>query len=311
MGGMIELADVYAAWRRIRPYLHETPVVTSRRLDAETGKTLVFKAEPFQKTGSFKARGALNKALLLERPKGLVAASSGNHAQGVAYAAGVLGVPAVIVMPEDAVRIKKEAVRAYGAELVTQGVTVANRERIAREIARERGYAFIHPFDDEAVMAGQGTLALELLSRVSDPEAVLVPVGGGGLISGVATAVKALAPDVRVLGVEPAVAADAAESFAKGERVCLEAPPATVADGVRTLCLGERTFEVIRRRVDGILTVSEEAIREAQARFITRTKVFAEPTGALALAAVLEHGKALPDRLGLVISGGNGVPPRV
>jgi len=308
---MIELKDVYAAWRRIRPHLHETPVVTSRRLDAETGKRLYFKAEPFQKTGSFKSRGALNKALLLERPRGLVAASSGNHAQGVAYAAGVLGVPAVIVMPEDAVAVKKEAVRAYGAELVTEGVTVENREQVARRIAEERGFAFIHPFDDEAVMAGQGTLGLELMTQVRELEAVLVPVGGGGLISGVATAVKALDEGVRVIGVEPAAAPDAAMSFAKGERVCLKEAPRTIADGVRTLCLGARTFEVIRRRVDAILTVSEEAIREAQARFITRTKVFAEPTGALPLAAVLEHGDALPERLALVVSGGNGVPPRV
>ncbi len=308
---MIELADVYAAWRRIRPHLHETPVVTSKRLDAETGKSLYFKAEPFQKTGSFKARGALNKALLLERPRGLVAASSGNHAQGVAFAARVLGVPAVIVMPEDAVAVKKEAVRAYGAELVTEGVTVENREQLARRIAEERGYAFIHPFDDEAVMAGQGTLGLELMSQTPNLEAVLVPVGGGGLISGVATAVKALDPGVRVIGVEPEAAADAAASFARGERVCLKEAPRTIADGVRTLCLGARTFPVIRKRVDAILTVSEEAIREAQARFITRTKVFAEPTGALPLAAVLEHGDALPQRLALVVSGGNGVPPRV
>ncbi len=308
---MIELADVYAAWRRIRPHLHETPVVTSKRLDAETGKSLYFKAEPFQKTGSFKARGALNKALLLKRPRGLVAASSGNHAQGVAFAARVLGVPAVIVMPEDAVAVKKEAVRAYGAELVTEGVTVENREQLARRIAEERGFSFIHPFDDEAVMAGQGTLGLELMSQTPNPEAVLVPVGGGGLISGVATAVKALDPGVRVIGVEPAAAADAATSFARGERVCLKEAPRTIADGVRTLCLGKYTFPVIQKRVDAILTVSEEAIREAQARFITRTKVFAEPTGVLPLAAVLEHGDALPQRLALVVSGGNGVPPRV
>ena len=308
---MIELADVYAAWRRIRPHLHETPVVTSRKLDAETGKSLYFKAEPFQKTGSFKARGALNKALLLKRPRGLVAASSGNHAQGVAFAARVLGVPAVIVMPEDTVWVKQEAVRAYGAELVTEGVTVENRERLARRIAEERGFSFIHPFDDEAVMAGQGTLGLELMSQTPDLEAVLVPVGGGGLISGVATAVKALDPGVRVIGVEPAAAADAAMSFARGERVCLKEAPQTIADGVRTLCLGARTFPVIQKRVDAILTVSEEAIREAQARFITRTKVFAEPTGVLPLAAVLEHGDALPQRLALVVSGGNGVPPRV
>ncbi len=308
---MIDLADVFAAWRRIRPFLHRTPVLTSEGLSTELGKRLFLKAEPLQKTGSFKARGALNKALLLEGPKGLVAASSGNHAQGVAYAARVLGVPAVIVVPEDTVAVKKAAIRAYGAELKDQGVTVENRDRVAREIAEARGYAFIHPFDDEAVMAGQGTVALEFLHQAPEVEALLVPVGGGGLIAGIATAVKALAPGVRVIGVEPRAADDAARSFKAGRRVCLEHAPTTVADGVRTLCLGEKTFPVIRARVDAIWTVSEEAILRAQGLLLTRTKLVVEPTGALPLAAVLEPEGPLPDRLGLVLSGGNWAPPGV
>ncbi len=308
---MIGIEEVYAAWRRIRPYLHRTPVWASRRLEEQVAKRLFLKAEPLQKTGSFKARGALNRALLLDRPRGLVAASSGNHAQGVAFAAGVLGVPAVIVVPEDTVAVKKEAIRAYGAELLDRGVTVENRDAVARRVARERGYAFIHPFDDEAVMAGQGTVGLELVTQVSALEAVLVPVGGGGLIAGVATAVKALAPDVRVIGVEPAAAADAVASFQAGRRICLEHAPTTVADGVRTLCLGEKTFPVIQRRVDDLLAVSEEAILRAQALLLTRTKLVVEPTGALPLAAVLEFAEALPERLGLILSGGNWAPPGV
>jgi len=308
---MIGIEEVHAAWRRITPYLHRTPVLSSRRLDELLGRKLFLKAEPLQKTGSFKARGALNKALLLHSPRGLVAASSGNHAQGVAYAASVLGVPAVIVVPEDTVAVKKEAIRAYGAELLDQGVTVENRDGIARAMAHERGYAFVHPFDDEAVMAGQGTVGLEFLTQVPDLEAVLVPVGGGGLIAGVATAVKALAPGVRVIGVEPKAAADAVASFKAGRRVCLERAPTTVADGVRTLCLGEKTFPVIRERVDDLWAVSEEAILRAQNLLLTRTKLVVEPTGALPLAAVLEAASPLPERVGLVLSGGNWAPPGV
>ena len=311
MGAVINLADVYAAYRRIRPYLHETPVVRSLSLEADLGKELYFKAEPFQKTGSFKARGALNKALVCPEARGFVAASSGNHALGVAYAARVLGRPAVAVIPEGASAVKKAAVRALGAEVIDQGVDAENREAIAKEVARQRGFCFIHPFDDWEVMAGQGTVGLELTHQAPFLDAVLVPVGGGGLISGVATAIKALSPKTLVVGVEPALADDARRSFISGRRVFLPGPPATIADGVRTLALGERTFEVIKERVDEILVVSEEAIRRALELFVFRTKVFAEPTGALALAAVLEHGERLPGRLALVVSGGNGEPPRV
>ena len=305
---MVGLPDIYAARVRLAKYLHRTPVYTSKMLDARFGRALFFKAEPLQKTGSFKARGALNKALLLEAPKGLVAASSGNHAQGVAFAAKLLGIPAAIVVPEETVAVKKAAIQAYSAELIDRGVTVENREAIARRLAAERGWSFIHPFDDWDVIAGQGTLGLELMQQVAGPEAVLVPVGGGGLIAGVATAVKALSSATRVYGVEPAAAADAKMSLEAGRIVHLEAPPETVADGVRTLAVGERPFEVMKKRVDGILAVSEEAILEAQALILSRLKLVAEPTGALPLAAVLEHGAALPERLALVVSGGNWLP---
>ncbi len=305
----MELAEIHAAYRRIRPYIHRTPLLTSRLLDELLGKRLLLKAEHLQKTGSFKARGALSKALALENPKGLLAVSSGNHAQGVAYDARILGVKALIVMPEEASPYKKEAARAYGAQVVDQGVTVENREEVARALLEETGYAFIHPFDDPLVMAGQGTAGLELMAQAGAmglfPEAVLVPVGGGGLIAGVATAVKAFSPSTLVLGVEPEGADDARRSLEKGEIVRLSQAPQTRADGVRTLALGQRTFPILKRKVDAILTVSEEAILEAEGLLFTRTKQVVEPTGALPLAAVLEHGERLPQVLALLLSGGN------
>ncbi|QWK22918.1 threonine/serine dehydratase [Thermus antranikianii] len=305
----MELAEIHAAYRRIRPYIHRTPLLTSRLLDELLGKRLLLKAEHLQKTGSFKARGALSKALALENPKGLLAVSSGNHAQGVAYAARILGVKALIVMPEEASPYKKEAARAYGAQVVDQGVTVENREEVARALLEETGYAFIHPFDDPLVMAGQGTAGLELMAQAGEmglfPEAVLVPVGGGGLIAGVATAAKAFSPSTLVLGVEPEGADDARRSLEKGEIVRLSQAPKTRADGVRTLALGQRTFPILKRKVDAILTVSEEAILEAEGLLFTRTKQVVEPTGALPLAAVLEHGERLPQVLALLLSGGN------
>ncbi|GAA5334230.1 MULTISPECIES: threonine/serine dehydratase [Thermus] len=305
----MDLAEIHAAFRRIAPYTHRTPLLTSRLLDALLGKRLLLKAEHLQKTGSFKARGALSKALTLESPKGLLAVSSGNHAQGVAYAAQVLGVKALIVMPEDASPFKKAATRAYGAEVYDQGVTVANREEVAKALLQETGYAFLHPFDDPWVVAGQGTVGLELLAQAGKrglfPEAVLAPVGGGGLLAGVATAIKALSPTTRVYGVEPVGADDARQSLLKGEIVRLAEPPRTRADGVRTLSLGRLTFPILKEKVDGILAVSEEALLEAERLLFTRTKQVVEPTGALPLAAVLEHGASLPETLALVLSGGN------
>ncbi len=238
----MELAEIHAAFHRIAPYTHRTPLLTSRLLDELLGKRLLLKAEHLQKTGSFKARGALSKALTLEGPKGLLAVSSGNHAQGVAYAARILGVKALVVMPEEASPYKKAAARAYGAEVVDQGVTAKNREEVARALREETGYALIHPFDDPLVVAGQGTAGLELMAQAGRmgifPEAVLVPVGGGGLLAGVATAVKALSPRTLVYGVEPEAADDAKRSLEAGRIVRLPEAPKTRADGVRTLGLG-------------------------------------------------------------------------
>ncbi len=305
----MDLASLHAAFHRIAPYTHRTPLLTSRLLDELLGKRLFLKAEHLQKTGSFKARGALAKALTLENPKGLLAVSSGNHAQGVAYAARVLGVKALIVVPEEASSFKKAAARAYGAEVVEKGVTAENREEVAQALKKETGYALIHPFDDPLVIAGQGTAGLELLAQAGKKgvgfEAVLVPVGGGGLISGIATAVKALSPTTLVYGVEPEGADDAKRSLLGGRIVRLSKVPRTRADGVRTLAVGELPFRVMREKVDGILTVSEEAILEAERLLFTRTKQVVEPTGALPLAAVLEHGAKLPKTLALLLSGGN------
>ena len=304
---MLTLEDIQCAARRIAPYIHQTPVFSSRGLSALLGKTLFFKAEHLQKTGSFKARGALNAALQLKKPRGLIAVSSGNHAQGVAYAAQVIGVPALVVMPEEASPIKKAATRAYGAKVFDQGVTVENREQVMQRLAEQTGYEVVHPFDDLRVMAGQGTQALELLEQVPELEAVLVAVGGGGLISGIATAVKSLRPECEVIGVEPEGANDAQQSLRVGVRVKLAQAPQTVADGVRTLVVGEKTFPVMQKHVDRILTVPDEVTLQAQHLMMQRLKQVVEPTAGLALGPLLMRYE-LPERIAVIICGGNWVP---
>jgi len=304
---VLTLEDIQCAARRIAPYIHQTPVFSSRGLSALLGKTLFFKAEHLQKTGSFKARGALNAALQLKNPRGLIAVSSGNHAQGVAYAAQVIGVPALVVMPEEASPIKKAATRAYGAKVFDQGVTVENREQVMQRLAEQTGYEVVHPFDDLRVMAGQGTQALELLEQVPELEAVLVAVGGGGLISGIATAVKSLRPECEVIGVEPEGANDAQQSLRVGVRVKLAQAPQTVADGVRTLVVGEKTFPVMQKHVDRILTVPDEVTLQAQHLMMQRLKQVVEPTAGLALGPLLMRYE-LPERIAVIICGGNWVP---
>ncbi|MCX7801444.1 MAG: threonine/serine dehydratase [Meiothermus ruber] len=304
---MLTLQDIQHAAQRIAPYIHRTPVFTSQGLDKLLGRRFFFKAEHLQKTGSFKARGALNAALQLQNPRGLIAVSSGNHAQGVAYAAQVIGAPALVVMPEDASPTKKAATRAYGAEVYDQGVTVENREQVVRALAEETGYALIHPFDDLRVMAGQGTQALELLQQVPDLDAVLVAVGGGGLISGIATVIKSLRPACEVIGVEPETANDAQQSLQMGARVKLVQAPRTVADGVRTLVVGEKTFPVMQRHVDRIVTVPDEVTLEAQRLMMQRLKQVVEPTAGLALGPAL-MSYDLPERVAVIVCGGNWMP---
>jgi threo-3-hydroxy-L-aspartate ammonia-lyase len=301
------LADVEQAAARIAGHLHRTPVLTSRLLDRELGCRLAMKAEHLQRVGAFKARGAFNALLALDpatRANGVLAVSSGNHGQAVALAAAETGGRAVVVMPAGSNPAKVAATRAYGAEVVTAGVTGENRETFAADLAAERGLQLVHPFDDFDVMAGQGTAALELVTDVLDLDLVLVPVGGGGLISGTAAAVKGRSAGARVVGVEPAAAADAQASLRAGRRIPLPAAPATVADGVRALCVGERPFEVIRRLVDDIVTVTDAELLDTLALVWSRTKQLIEPTAALGVAA-LRTGAARGARVGVVLTGGN------
>ena len=308
MTAELGLSDVEAAAARVAGRVHRTPLLRSRLLDAELGCQVLAKAEHLQRTGSFKARGATSAVRALEeevRARGVIAVSSGNHAQAVAMAAAEAGVPALIVMPAGSNPAKLAATRAYGAEVVSEGVTHERRDAVVLALAAERGLHLIHPYDDPDVIAGQGTAALELVEQVGEElDAVVVPVGGGGLIAGTATAVKGRWPRTRVIGVEPAVAADAQRSLAEGRRVSLPSAPVTLADGVRALTPGERPFAVMRRLVDEIVTVTEEELVAAVALLWSRTKQLVEPSGALPVAALLT-GAVRARRAGVILSGGN------
>jgi threo-3-hydroxy-L-aspartate ammonia-lyase len=302
------LAEVEAAAARIAGRVHRTPVLSSRLLDRELGCQVLAKAEHLQRVGAFKARGAFSALLALDqatRARGVIAVSSGNHGQAVALAASETGGRALVVMPEDANPAKVAATRAYGGEVITEGVTASSREAVVLRLAAERGLHLVHPFDDLDVMAGQGTAALELLEQAGELDVVVVPVGGGGLISGTAAAVKGRSPGTRVVGVEPAVAADARASLAAGRRVALPRAPVTLADGVRSLCVGERPFEVMRRLVDEIVTVTEDELREALALAWSRTKQLIEPSAALPLAALRAGAVRARGAAGVILTGGN------
>jgi threonine dehydratase len=290
-----------------------TPLVPCPR--GEDDRTLYIKAESLQPTGAFKLRGAYNKISSLspeERRRGVVAHSSGNHAQAVAYAARSLGVRAVIVMPRGASRVKLDATAAFGGEIVLVGDDSAERVSRAEELAAEHGYVPVPPYDDETLIAGQGTVGLEILDDLPEVEAVLVPVSGGGLISGVAAALKLSRPDIRVIGVEPELAADARASLRSGELVELSAEQVarTIADGLRVRKLGDAPFEHVRAFVDDIITVSEDEIVAAMRRLALRVRLVAEPSGAVPFAAYLFHQDELPPtRLNVaVLSGGNVEP---
>jgi threo-3-hydroxy-L-aspartate ammonia-lyase len=303
---VIELADVQAAAQRLHSVAHRTPVLTSRTLDALAGASVYVKAECFQRGGAFKFRGAYNKIASLpanERAQGVLAYSSGNHAQAVSIAARLLGIPATIVMPEDAPAAKLEATRGYGAEIITYDRFADNREEIGTRLAEERGLVLVRPYDDPLVMAGQGTVALELLVEVPKLDLLVAPVGGGGLIAGCATVAKALRPAMRVAGVEPAAGNDTAQSLASGRRVNVGVPR-TIADGLQAPESGELTFAVNRELVDEIVTVSDEEIVEAMAFLFDRMKLVVEPSGAVGIAALL-NGRVHGTAVGVVISGGN------
>ena len=304
----VGIEQIRQAAERIREIAHRTPVMTCRSFDAQAGVRSWFKCENFQRGGSFKIRGASNFIFSLtpeERRAGVVAYSSGNHAQAVAIAAEWVGIPATLVMPEDAPRAKLEATRSHGARIVTHDRLRQSREEIGRRIARETGAALVPPYDHPLTIAGQGTAALEFLAEVRDLDALVVPIGGGGLISGCAIAAHALRPGVRIFGVEPETAADTYLSLQAGRRVAVPNPP-TIADGLRSPSPGEITFPIIRQHVEEVLLVSEREIRETVKFLLMRMKNLAEPNGAVAAAAVL-YGK-LPagvERAGIILSGGN------
>jgi threonine dehydratase len=306
-GVLISLADIEAARVRIAPHVRRTPVLTSDLLDEAAGARLFFKCENLQHVGAFKARGATNAVLSLSEAAaacGVATHSSGNHAAAVARAAGLRGIPAYIVMPEGAARPKVLQVERLGGRITFCAPTLAAREETAARIVAETGAAMIHPFDDPAVMAGQGTAALELMEDAAGLDIVLAPIGGGGLISGVSTAVKALRPAARVVGAEPAGADDAARSFAAGRLIPLTEVD-TFADGLRA-SLSQSTFDHIRRGVDQVATVSERGIVEAMRALFEALKVVVEPSAAVAYAAVRE-GKVevAGQRVGIILTGGN------
>lgn len=305
----VAYADVEAAAKRLTGQARRTPVLTSRTVDERVDASVFFKCESFQRTGSFKFRGAYNALSLLpedQKKLGVVTYSSGNHAQAVALAGRLLGIRATIVMPEDAPKVKLAATLGYGAEVVTYDRLEERREEVGGVIARERGLALVPPYDHPDVVAGQGTAAKELFEEVGGLDLLLVCCGGGGLLSGSALSARALSPGCRVVGVEPENADDATRSFRTGRLHRIENPD-TVADGVRTPSLGEITFPLVLRHVDEMVTVSEDGILRAMRFIWERMKIVVEPTGALAAAALLEGAiEAEPgSRVGVIVSGGN------
>ena len=299
--------DIVAARRLILAHVHHTPVLSSKQLDAISGASLFFKCENFQKVGAFKFRGATNAVLNLtegQRAAGVVTHSSGNHAAALAHAAVMRGVKAYIVMPSTAPEVKKRAVAGYGAEITFCEPTLAAREAAAAEVIERTGATMIHPYDNFYIIAGQGTAAMELLEEMPDADAVLAPVGGGGLLSGSAIATRHLVPSAKIYGAEPLLADDAARSLRTGT-IQPALPPRTIADGLLTsLC--ERTFAVIKENVDDILTVTEEQIIEAMILMWTRMKIVVEPSSAVPLAAVLANRELFSGKkVGIIVSGGN------
>jgi threonine dehydratase len=304
----IQPEDVRAAAERIRPLARRTPVMLSPDFDAAAGKNVFFKCENLQRGGAFKIRGAANLILSLseeERSRGIVAYSSGNHAQAVAIAAKHVGARATIVMPEDAPRAKLESTRGHGANVVTYNRHAESREVIAAKLLEETGGTLAPPFDHPMIMAGQGTAALELLTDVPDLDALITPVGGGGMLSGCAVIAKATNPAIRIFGAEPEGANDTFLSMQTGKRVAVDHPN-TIADGLRSPCPGEFTFPVLQQHVERIVLVSDEEIRAAVKFLLMRMKILVEPSGAVGAAALL-FGKVQPEvrKIGVVLSGGN------
>jgi len=304
---MVSFDDIARAHERIRREAKRTPVLTSATVDALTGASVFFKCENFQRMGAFKFRGAYNALSQLkkeERERGVIAFSSGNHAQAVALAGKLLRIKTVIVMPADAPKVKLDATRGYGAEVVTFGKG-EDREQLSARLARERNLVLIPPFDHPHIVAGQGTAAKELIEDAGPLDALVVPCGGAGLLSGCAVAARHLLPECRVIGVEPAAGDDATQSFRKKQLVRIKIPD-TIADGARTTSLGEVTFPLVMRYVSDMLTVSDDELLRAMFFLWERMKIVVEPTGALAACAVLEKKINLPGlKIGVILSGGN------
>jgi threonine dehydratase len=305
---MIGLDDIRAAARRLHGVAHRTPLITSRTLDELTGAHVFLKAENLQRVGAFKFRGAFNAVASLpvqERQKGVATVSSGNHAQALALAARLHDVPAVILMPADAPAGKLAATRGYGAEVIPFDRYAEDRDALLAELVEARGLQAVHPYDDPRVMAGQGTAALELLEDAGPLDLLLVPVGGGGLISGCATAVAGVSPGTRVIGVEPEAGDDTRRSLQAGERVTIPVPR-TIADGQQLPTPGELTFPVVQELVEDVVTVSDADIVATMRLLFERCKTVAEPSGACAPAALLQGRVRAPGaRVGAIISGGN------
>jgi threonine dehydratase len=307
----LTLDDVRDAAARLRGVAHRTPVITSRTLDERLGATVYLKAETLQRGGAFKFRGAYNAIASLDdaaRARGIASASSGNHAQAVSLASRLCGTRATILMPNDAPPLKRAATEGYGAEVVTYDRYGEDRDALLRALAAERDCEIVHPYDNPRVMAGQGTAALELIEDAGELDLVVVPVGGGGLISGTAVAVKALCPGARVIGVEPEASDDVARSLASGVRERVEVRP-TIADGQQTSSPGELTWPVIHALVDEVVTIDDDALLATMRWCFERLKLVVEPSGASALAALLQGRVAAEGlRVGVVLSGGNADP---
>ncbi|HEX6541190.1 MAG TPA: pyridoxal-phosphate dependent enzyme [Ktedonobacterales bacterium] len=305
--------DILAATERLQGQAHRTPIAHGRSLDAAAGMGVWLKCEQFQRAGAFKFRGAYNKIATLpaeQRARGIIAFSSGNHAQAVALTAQIFGVPAVICMPTDAPEVKVRATRGYGAEIVRYDRMTEDREALARRLADERGLTLVPPYNDPAIIAGQGTVARELLEDLPELDVIAAPCGGGGLLAGTTIAARAMCPGITVVGVETEAANHAYLSLQKGERVQI-APPDTLADGIRTAQLGTLTWPVIQHEVADVVLVSEDEVKEAMRFLLLRLKLVVEPTGAIAAAAALSGKlRRFGERAGVILSGGN-VEPEV
>lgn len=300
--------DVTEAHQRILPYLNKTPVLTSRTINELTGAQFYFKCENFQRMGAFKFRGAMNALSQFtaeQRKNGVVTFSSGNHAQAIALSAKLLGIPATIIMPEDAPKAKMEATKGYRGRVITYNRYTEDREEIGQQLAQKEGLTLIPPYDHPHIIAGQGTAAKELFDEVGALDMLFVPLGGGGLLSGSLLSTKALSPDCKIFGVEPLGGNDGQQSLRKGEIIHIDTPK-TIADGAQTQHLGNYTFEIIRNHVNDILTATDEELILAMQFYAQRMKIIVEPTGCLSLAAARQFGDKLKGKkIGIIISGGN------